>query len=201
MFPKVSMGARVLCDAVEKGLGVRHGRDDFGESLMFYGDSKFSGFKKSFDLVTLDMRKARKLRERLIDTYHFKANVVGDNITMHKEVKADNGKFVADVEMSKGRRPSVNIKVGFIEEATAVKRNLEQNPYSLRELSAAFDLVKPKESWKASIAAEIDPMLEEIVFAAILHFTGSNARFKLDGKRLKVRAIGYNEAKLANKAK
>lgn len=63
--------------------------------------------------------------------------------------------------------------------------------YSQKQLSVAFDKVKDQQHWKNPINALIDPGDRDIVYEAIIHFTGSIPSIVKSGKQLRVRAHGY----------
>ena len=67
--------------------------------------------------------------------------------------------------------------------------------YTQRQLEAAFTQVQNAEHWKGPISAYIKPEDEELVRAAIIHFTATVPTFKVAKGRwpvaLHVKAAGY----------
>jgi hypothetical protein len=195
MYPQVQFGANLLNDAVNKSFGIKtpHLGSNIGQPFTEFGVYRTLGFKRTTDFNALDMRRAHKMRSRLTDVYDFKPNIKGDVLHLHKEVVTDKGTLIADVAMNKGTKPSITVTVALREAGNLPKRDTKIHPYTQQELSQAFDLVKPEHGWKKPILSEIDSALQDVVTAAIIHFTASKPEFKKAAKpgRLKVRAAGY----------
>ena len=64
----------------------------------------------------------------------------------------------------------------------------------IKELSVAFDRVKDSERWKNPICSLMAPPTDEerqIIFEAIVFYTGSLATFTPEGDLVRVEAAGY----------
>ena len=73
--------------------------------------------------------------------------------------------------------------------------NLKPNKYSDEQMKQAFDLVKDKEHWKNPIKVTLPFTTSEetldIIFEAVVYYTGSMAEIYKVKKGYRVEAIGY----------
>lgn len=69
---------------------------------------------------------------------------------------------------------------------------LSEHEFSVAEMEAAFDLVKPAEHWKAPIDAVIPAEKRAVVAEAVAYYTATEAEFAPAGfGELRVTAAGY----------